>query len=183
MIQINLLRISSDSKYLEFSVECPVNYGFNTLMIKKYDSVDYVDLSSIFTEKKNKYVVRIPLELIGGSSMYYVQLKVEYIGALPAPEDECDSSLEAMGVCSDVSNIYKYLLTELLNLTAGCCVPEIPVDIQRLFTIMYSHIEAMRLEQFPEAEQFYSVLATNFTSCQTPIRNQTVKPCNCRTNG
>jgi hypothetical protein len=36
-IQINLLRISPDSKYLEFSVECPTNYIFNKLFIKKYD--------------------------------------------------------------------------------------------------------------------------------------------------
>lgn len=39
MIQINLLRISPDSKYLEFSVECPINYKFNKLFIKKYDAI------------------------------------------------------------------------------------------------------------------------------------------------
>ena len=35
MIQINLLRVSPDSQYLEFSVECPTNYRFNKLSYKK----------------------------------------------------------------------------------------------------------------------------------------------------
>ena len=39
MISINLLRISPDSKYLEFSVECPTDYLFNKLFIKKYDAI------------------------------------------------------------------------------------------------------------------------------------------------
>ena len=40
MIQINLFRISSDSKYIDIIVECPENYHFNTLFIKRYDGED-----------------------------------------------------------------------------------------------------------------------------------------------
>jgi hypothetical protein len=38
-ITINLLRISPDSQYIEFSVSCPTGYVFNKLYIKKYDGV------------------------------------------------------------------------------------------------------------------------------------------------
>ena len=47
MITINLLRISSDSKYLEFSVECPTNYKFNKLYIKKYDMTPLNDTDDL----------------------------------------------------------------------------------------------------------------------------------------
>jgi hypothetical protein len=47
MITINLLRISPDSKYLEFSVECPLNYRFNKLYIKKYDMTPLNDTDDL----------------------------------------------------------------------------------------------------------------------------------------
>lgn len=186
MIQIDILRISTDGKFLEFSVACKPSYGFNTLLIHQYSitsETDYIDLSSIFEEKKAKYVVRIPLDLLGGSSMYHVHFKIEYTGPGEAPIDECDAILETEAVCSDVSNVYKYILLELINLTKGCCVTSIPVDIQRMFTILYAHIEAMRLQQFDDAAQFYDVLRTNFSTCWVPERNLKAKPCNCANHG
>lgn len=48
MIQINLLRVSPDSKYLEFSVECPTNYIFNVLNIYRhgYENINSYPINS-----------------------------------------------------------------------------------------------------------------------------------------
>lgn len=92
MIEINLLRISPDSKYLEFSVECPINYLFNKLFIKKYDMkpIDsnddlWRDCSNILQRTSTKEVMRISTTALSGlpiepdqfgnsaSTIYYVQ--------------------------------------------------------------------------------------------------------------
>lgn len=38
MIEIALLRVCPNSEYLEFSVNCPDTYAFDTLTIVKYDT-------------------------------------------------------------------------------------------------------------------------------------------------
>lgn len=92
MITINLLRISPDSQYLEFSVECPINYLFNKLFIKKYDAVPvsstdnlWRDCSNLLQRTSTKEIMRISTTALSGlplepdqfgnsaSTMYYVQ--------------------------------------------------------------------------------------------------------------
>ena len=77
MIQINLLRISPDSKYLEFSVECPTNYRFNKLFIKKYDYLTttgypendrgLIDGSALYKQESTKEIMydKISLTMAG----------------------------------------------------------------------------------------------------------------------
>ena len=182
MIQINLLRISSDSKHLEFSVECPSNYHFTTLIVRKYDNVkEFIDLSNLFQTPKSKYVVRIPVEIIGGASMYYVHFGIALNEGEEPTVDPCNPSLTADGVCSDVANVYRYLLHQLLTLYCDGCLRDIPVEIQQLFTILFAHIQAMKYEQYEEAEQFYDVIKQNYQNCE-PIAIKSTEgfSCNCR---
>ena len=104
MISINLLRISPDSKYLEFSIECPINYLFNKLYIKKYDYVPiptpvdingnptddgWRDISHLLQRTSTKEVMRISTLALtpeltiepdssgnSASTMFYVQFGV-----------------------------------------------------------------------------------------------------------
>ena len=95
MITINLLRISPDSAYLEFSIECPINYKFTKLYIKKYDMVpldetdnlwrDCSHLYSTTTLTPTKQVLRISTEALSGltiengaSTIFYVQFGISY---------------------------------------------------------------------------------------------------------
>jgi len=90
MIQINLLRVSPDSKYIEFSIECPTNYRFNVLKIRKYDyltttgyptnSDGWVDLSNFYVGTSTKEVIRISTDIFGGSTMFGVEFGVVWIG-------------------------------------------------------------------------------------------------------
>lgn len=95
MITINLLRISPDSKYLEFSVECPIDYKFTRLYIKKYDMTPIDDTDNLWRDCSHLYstttptptrqVMRISTEALSGltidtgaSTMFYVQFGVSY---------------------------------------------------------------------------------------------------------
>ena len=181
MIQINLLRISPDSEYLEFSVECPANYRFNVLSIKKYDyltttgypenSDGFIDASNLYKATSTKEVMRIATSIFGGTGMFQVVFGVDWrgVGEEPLLSDGTKlSDKETVGVCSDVNNIYNYLLQCLLSLDSRCA--ELDNDVRRAFIILYGHQEAMRLERLDEAEYFYNILKNNFSNCDKSVR-------------
>ena len=181
MIQINLLRISSDSKYIEFSVECPENYRFNTLYIKKYDwqytpnypnnSLGWIDASSVYKKTSTKEVIRISTAIFGGSSMFYLEFGVKWIGTEEEPTP-CNgiklSDNTTIGVCSDINNVYTYLFQGILSVENKCS--GLSDDLKKAYVILNGHIGAMKLERFDEAEHFYDVLKNNFSNCLNPNR-------------
>lgn len=197
MIQINLLRISPDSKYLEFSVECPANYRFNTLSIKKFDyltttgyptnSGGFVEAGNLYKKTSTKEVMRIATSIFGGTGMFQVVFKVSWegVGEEPLYADGTKlSDKETIGVCSDVNNIYEYLLQCLLNLDSKCS--SLTNDTRRAFILLFAHQEAMRLERIDEAEnfyekaaEFYNILKNNFTNCTATNRLNT-NNCGCK---
>lgn len=190
MIQINLLRISPDSQYLEFSVECPTNYRFETLSIKKYDYLTttgyptnyggFVQAGNLYKKTSTKEVMRLATSIFGGTGMFQVVFKVNWIGEENEPlyaDGTKLSDKETIGVCSDVNNIYEYLLQCLLSLDTKCST--LTNDTRRAFTILFGHQEAMRLERLDEAEYFYNLLKNNFTNCIDTNRLNTTN-CGCR---
>lgn len=183
MIQINLLRVSPDSQYLEFSVECPTNYRFNKLLIKKFDyltttgyptNIDgYVDASALYKQESTKEVMRIAIEIFKTTGMFHVIFGVNWDEELYGPEPLLSdgtklSGKTSEGLCSDVNNIYNYLLQCLLNLDSKCST--LTNDTRRAFILLFGHQEAMRLERIDEAEDFYNILKSNFSNCSTDIR-------------
>ena len=89
-IQINLLRISPDSQYLEFSVECPANYRFKKLDIKKFDylttegypanSSGFVEADNLYKRTSTKEIMRIATSIFGGTGMFQVVFGVSWEG-------------------------------------------------------------------------------------------------------
>lgn len=191
MITINLLRISPDSQYLEFSVEAPENYKFNKLNIKKYDwertigyptcSDGWLDANLLYTRISNKEVMRIATSIFKGSSMFYVEFGVEWVGETEETLNYCGNKLSdttTIGVCSDINGSYQYLLSSILSLNSNC--PTISDELKRYYMILYAHIEALKLEKFMDAEYFYDILKLNGSTCGNPISNITnTSSCNC----
>lgn len=184
IIIINILRISSDSKYLEFNVDCKKGYYFTTLYIRDYrepissgKQVVGKDFSSIFEDdQRTNWAVRIPLDELSGPSMYYVKFGA-YDPNNPLKEDEV-----VIGVCSDISTVYKTLLNDLLSIRQSCsCDLGVSENVKRIFAILYGHIEAMKLQRYSEAEYFYSLIQQNFGNCEGdyPVNNSYKKSCNC----
>lgn len=181
MIQINLLRISPDSKYLEFSVECPVNYRFNTLNITRYLGdhlyTTTLDISHLLMGSTTKEVTRIATSNFGiDVTMYQVEFGVTAI-VQGVPEIE-----NAIGYCSNINEVYANLLDMILKLNIGCVSPLEYENLTRNYMFLYAHTEAMRLNRKFDAEKFYDIIWNLFTNCgpSTRMARTLNKNCNCR---
>jgi len=203
MIQINLLRISPDSKYLEFSVECPTNYLFNKLFIKKYDAIPinstddlWRDVSHLLQRTSTKEIMRISTEALSGfqiepgvdgnlaSTLFYVQFGVEWIEPTPGnPTLPVPLIPDVIGVTSDVNKVYILLKDYLLNLDARCITTNDYQTLIRNYMFLYAHLEAMRLERFDDAEMFYDIIKKQFISWSPWLRSdnsRVLNDCNCK---
>ena len=180
MIQINLLRISPDSQYLEFSVECPTGYVFNQLYITRYLG-DHLydttyDVSNLLVGTTTKEVMRIATDNFGTDITMY---KVEF-GVTSSVEgaEYIDNSI---GLCSNINNVYANLLDMILKLNIGCVLPTEYEAMVRNYIFLYAHTEAMRLNRLQDAEKFYDLIWNLFVNCgpTTRLQRTTNKNCNC----
>lgn len=181
MIQINLLRVSPDSQYLEFSVECPTGYTFTKLYVSRYDPVTELDdvtldLSTLLQGTTTKEVIRIATSAIDTDvTMYQVTF-----GCFPIDPNGTEID-DAIGICSNVNFVYANLLDLIISFT-NCCISQTQYDnLDRNYMILYAHQEAMRLERYTEAKYFYNIIWNLFVNCGPTTRQTSIinKPCNC----
>lgn len=194
-ITINYARISKDSLFLEFSIECPVGYEFNTFYIKRFTNVTCcpevvnsitIDASNIFQVDPGavKYVLRIPISEINDATsstetLTGVMLQLEF-GVTPTAGGGMTEVIpNAIALCSDVNHVYQYLLDYILNLQNGCIDDVFYDTLIKDYMFLYAHSEAMRLERFDEAALFYDILAKNFAKCSPTYRTDRLTGCNC----
>lgn len=154
MITINILRISSDSKYLEFNVECGSDELFTNLYITRYDPVlkeddPTLDFSSVLSGNSNSEIIRIATNLIDSDVTMY---KVDFVAS--SDTEETTKS----GICSNVNFVYAGILDYIVN-AGNCCLSNTDYEIiDRNTLILYAHKEAMRLDRYPEAAYFYDII-------------------------
>lgn len=180
MIQINLLRISPDSQYLEFSVECPTDYTFNRLYVSrylgdhKYDTT--VDLSAYLVPDSTAQIMRIATSNFGSDTTMY---KVTF-GVVSSVEGAPELPT-TIGICSNINNVYANLLDMILKLSVDCVLPAEYENLLRNYMFLYAHTEAMRLNRYFDAETFYDIIWNLFVNCGPSTRTQktTTKTCNC----
>lgn len=185
-IFVDIFRISADGEYLELDVSCHPDYMFTDFIIADYehneDNKKIWDFSEDIDEESNRQMFRIKLSELNGPSMYYANISVilrnseenDYINVI-------DSKESTMMVCSDVTNVYYYLLKELQSVANPCdpCNSKLSTELQRVFVILYAHLEAMRLERWTEAEMFYTLIKNNFSNCKSSYELGPSKSCNC----
>ena len=183
MIEIALLRVCPNSEYLEFSVNCPETYEFDTLTIIKYDVNTKAwepythDASGLIASGSHELIMRIAMSVFSSDPTDVTMYKVTF----GATEIEGTETLSATGICSNINFVYANLLDLVMALT-NCCVTDEQYDVlNRNHMILYAHQEAMRLGRELEAKYFYDIIWNLFVSCgpttrQLNIRN---KPCNC----
>lgn len=157
MIQINLLRISPDSRYLEFSVECPTNYTFNQLYITRYEGNhiygDTYDCSGLLVGTSTKEVMRIATSNFGTDITMY---KVEF--GVTSSVEGAEAIDNSVALCSNINSVYANLLDMILKLNIGCVLPTEYETLVRNYIFLYAHTEAMRLNRQQDAERFYDII-------------------------
>lgn len=183
MIHVHILRVSTDSAYLEIKVECPDGYRFTLLTVDRYDVTTHqyetttYDVSHLLVGTSVMETLRIATSAFGtDTTMYKVTFGVSPVlvgGA--AIENE-------IGICSNVNFLYANMLDLVMAFT-DCCLSATDYDnLDRNMSILYAHQEAMRLGREIEAQYFYDVIWNLFTNCGPTTRQNNIinKPCNCQ---
>ena len=177
MIQIHILRISPDGLFLEFNVECPINYKFNLLEITRYNPVTKldetaVDLTIALRKSSNIEILRLATNIFGTDVTLY---KVKF-GAI---KDITLETEEVIGYCSNINFVYSTMLDLVMQLTSTCISKSDYEALDRNHMILYAHQEAMRLGRILDAKFFYNVMWNQFTTCGGSARQLNVNTSNC----
>ena len=177
MIQIHILRISSDGQFLEFNVEAPENYTFTSLVVVRYDPItkqdlDPIDITVALNRSSNVEILRVSTLVFGADSTMY---KLTFKAARNSGVDE----QEVVGYCSNVSFVYVGMLDNIMKLTASCIKePEVNA-LNRNNLILHAHTEAMRLGRVEDAKYFYNIIWNNFSRCPVSGRYPNSNTLNC----
>lgn len=136
----------------------PVYDDDGNIITDEFGNVVY---EQIFSKEQ---VLRIPLDQLGGSGMFKVEMSQKLI---------CDCDYEEScgpinAYVSDVSSVYKYLIGKLMNMSCSCY--KLDEDLERAFMFLYAHQEAMQLNRISEAVKFYSALVKQFNLCGPSVR-------------
>lgn len=170
MICINLIRVSPDSKYLDINVTTGNQYRLSSLIITRFNGSQWehpIDASEYLQTSENQ-VLRLNLNIFGGTGLFKIEMREKWINQeCEEPIDRCQpcypSDLTTTAYASDVSNVYRYLVTKLISMNCDCY--RLDEDLERTFMFLYAHQEAMQLNRISEAVRFYSALYKNFNKC------------------
>lgn len=174
-IEITYVKFSTDSKYVEFSVSCPITHHFNKLYV--YNMVrgtNMADISKVFKKNDEEgywYTLRLNKEGFSFDSMIRLDFGI-------VSNTDVNDIETRIAYCSDVNNVFFYILGKLLDVRFPCrCDIIIPEEVKLAYTLLYSHTEAMRLGREKEALFFYTALMNNLSLCgdTKKINNK----CNC----
>lgn len=200
-IEISLLRVSSNGKYIEFIINCPNDYYFTEFTVQVYGSTDVYSLSDIFKEDGeyktdvHEYSGQFLVTDVGAieenghpkPEMYEIHLYVESNDDIDDHGIEEVAQKEETAYISDVSNVYDCLMKDILSVGESICSnDEVQDRVIRNYLILYAHQEAMNFRELADAKKYFDILSKCFSkcgesnSCQSCNSNYTIyKPSNC----
>ncbi len=182
-IEIEELRVSSDGSAIEFAFNCPSEYYFTDFIIEVVGSDKQFSLAdALFKDADGNYLIgttrfvdAVLLSELGVTepSIFRVTIKAELI---EEQEQECDcgdfpETLEKEAYISDVSNVYKCLIDDIIALDSRCLDEDVQNRVIRNYLMLYAHQEALKLKLIDEAEKWFSYIKTCFNNCGHPDRN------------
>ena len=190
-IEISVLRVSSNGKYIEFIINCPEDFYFTDFTVNVYEGNDKYSLKDCLFIVPEDYEGEDPVvededgNTYWNKHYYSGQFKLEDIDVI-TPEmfeihleahhnEECEEeephykgALEETIYISDVSHVYSCLMDDILNLgTSLCKDSDQQDDVIRNYLILYAHQEAMKLRELSDAKKYFNLLQKCFTSCNT----------------
>lgn len=182
-IEIEELRVSSDGSAIEFAFNCPSEYYFTEFIIEVVKSDKQFSLAdALFKDESGNYLIgttrfadAVLLSDLGVTepSIFKITIRAE------RKEDftqECDcgdfpETLEKEAYISDVSNVYKCLIDDIIALDSRCLDGDVQDRVIRNYLMLYAHQEALKLKLIDEAEKWFSYIKTCFNNCGQHDRN------------
>lgn len=173
-LEIELFRVSPDSKYLDVMFSMPgggLGFYMSSFKLEVRDGMGNVqnfDLSDALgfdpTNHQSDWIIRIPLKDLG------IDYPAIYIGTFKASinSNNLDRDIIDTAIASDVNNVYHCLLKDILD-TCGECYDSKSVsdDVIRNYLILYGHQAAMYRRDLDVAERYFRILSKCFSSCGT----------------
>ena len=179
-ITVSIFRISTDSEFLDMIFECPNDYHFTFLEVEvrllgkdgKFYS-QWFDLSTVlqFGENtdKTKWSIRVPINKLGINSpgIYIASLKAE-LNEIETSDLNTIQEINDTMICSDVNNVYHYILDYVLNTENKCF--EVSDDAIRNYLILYGHQQALQQYDLETAEMYFKLIHNHFDKCGNSYR-------------
>lgn len=184
-IEITEMRISPSGKFLEFIVECPLDYHFTKFTIQVNDEDDeysiaeslFYDENGYITSTDNRFVGQVPVELFGVTepAIYTIHLEADHVQSEDTADDtqfESDhachdvapQTIYADAYISDVSHAYDCLIDDIVAFdTSKCADSEVQDRVIRNYLILYAHQEALHLGYIDEATKWFRMIQQCFT--------------------
>lgn len=172
-LEIELFRVSPDSKYLEVIFNMPGAYlGFYMSSFKlevrdgngnHYSPFDLTEAVGFSPDNHTSHwVIRIPLEDLG------VNYPAMYIATFKASlqTENCNKEIIDTAICSDVSSVYQCLLEDIVDSCDNCSKgSSVSDETIRNYLILYGHQSAMYRRDLDVAERYFKILSKCFKSC------------------
>ena len=190
-IEINVLRVSSNGKYIEFIINCPEDYYFTDFVIGVYGGDDQYSLKSclfeaqlgdedsiyneddrLYYHNKQYYSGQFKIEDLDVHvpEMYEITISAHHNPAAdPEPQPECEQHpkvITTTAYISDVSKVYTCLMNDILSMGQNLCEnSEVMDKLIRNYLILYAHQEAMHLRELTDARKYFTLLQNCFSTC------------------
>lgn len=188
-ININLFRVSSDSRYLDMMFDCPRAFEFTSLIIDVYHldkQKETFDLSeAIFTTTtppRKHWTVRLPLNALGCGpekpAIYVATFKAKTVND-PSQDPMTPEEIIDTAICSDVNSVYYSLVDGIVDINNKC--ENIPDDVIRKYLILHAHHLAMAKGELDDAILYFKMISNFFKKCG-PFKRRPhhhINSCNC----
>ena len=185
-ITIDLLKVAPNGKSIEYMIECPQNYQFDKFNItvrlydtdtkeweeKEYSIIDsvleYVEEYELDATKLTGAIALDAFDIFDSgivNAMYKIELRAYDTRLI---DTDCPDYLEADAWISDVSDAYKCMMEDIMNLLgsdSNPCDSSSYDDLIRKYFILYAHLEAMRQKNIDEASIYFKLLNKCFGNC------------------
>lgn len=186
-IDIELLRVSNDSKYIELIFDVPSGYHMTSIQInvsyladcKNFKNRDdRYEFTKFDGQEQSEWTLKIPVECLGNHipAMYTITLYAHS----DSPDEGYSPDIEDTALVSDINGVYDLLFEAITK--PGKCDP-ISDDAIRNYMLLYGHTAAMYERDIDSAKYFFKYIAKQFANCcQKPSRCSCAKgtpPDNC----
>lgn len=113
----------------------------------------------------------------------YESEKVQAVCEEVSTECSCGESysniIQADALISDVSNVYRCLMDDVLSLQAACTDKDAQDRVIRNYLILYAHQEALRLGYIDDAVKWFKLLSNCFGRCTNSNNRNNNISCGC----
>lgn len=178
-INLDIFRVTGEGKYLEIVASCnkTMQAVFTGISLKYWltdGSVHTVDLTDAlfwtgnYNPDGSKEYTMTPVVAtrIDIEQALNIKEPAMYQVTMTAHSTTSSDTAEIIAMCSDVHNVYEYLVQEILATAQscdGCAKPS--SELYMKYLLLWAHLQAMMLKQVTDALTLFQIINKNYRRC------------------